>query len=96
MVTRGNALENCRLCTHFTEIYWATFNNTSGNVLKIATEKMVQNFHKSMVTCMVTHMVTRGNAWQRVLRKHKRYQKAKLMTMNESKCLLLHSDCVEH
>ena len=46
------------------KMYWTTFSNTFGDVLKIVTnKKMVQNFLESMVTCMVTCMVTRGNPW---------------------------------
>ena len=37
-----------------------------------------------------------GNPWYCVLLQQKRYQKAKLTTLNESKRLFLHSDCVEH
>ena len=50
---------------------------------------MAQNFHKSMVTCIVTRMATRGNAF---LVKHKRNQKAKLTTLNEFKCPFFHYD----
>ena len=40
-----------------------TFSNTSGNVLKIVTIEMVQNFRKNMVTYMVMRMVTGDNLW---------------------------------
>ena len=36
-----------------------TFSKTYGNVLI----NMVQNFNKSIVACIVTPMVTRGNPW---------------------------------
>ena len=39
IVTPGNALENLQLCTYFTENYWTTFSNTSGNVLKMVTNE---------------------------------------------------------
>ena len=44
---------------------------------------------------MVTRMVTRDYPWQRVLLKHKKYQTAKVTSLNESKCSFLYSDCVE-
>ena len=72
------------------KMYWTTFSNTSGNVLVLDTNliKIVQNFHKSMVTCMVTRTVTSDN----LLCKSTRGTKS----LNESKCSFLHSDCVEH
>ena len=39
MVTCGNTLENCQVCAYLLKIYWATFSNTSGNMLKIITNK---------------------------------------------------------
>ena len=47
-------------CTYFTE---NVLDDISRKVLKIVTKKMVQYYHKSIVTCMVTCMITRGNLW---------------------------------
>ena len=38
MITRGIALENCYVLI-LLKMYWGTFSNTYGNVLKIATNK---------------------------------------------------------
>ena len=32
------------------EMYWTIFSNTSGNVLKIVTNKDVAKFHKGIIT----------------------------------------------
>ena len=42
-------------------MYWRTFINTSGCVLKIVTNKNGAKFPRSMATCMVNRMVARGN-----------------------------------
>ena len=44
IVTRGNALENWQLCTILLKMYGMTFSNTSGNVLKIVTNKIGAKF----------------------------------------------------
>ena len=63
MITRGNALENCYVLI-LLKMYWGTFSNTYGNVLKIAANENGANSRKSiMVAGIVTRMVTRGNMW---------------------------------
>ena len=43
------------------KMYLTTLSDTSGNVMKIGQMKMMQNFHKSMVACIVMRMLTSGN-----------------------------------
>ena len=48
------------------KMHWRTFGNTSVNVLKIVTninDSNIRIFHIRIVTCMVTHMVSRGSPW---------------------------------
>ena len=56
---------------------------------------MVDNFLKSLIACIVTHIIT-FKPVKTHFKKHKRSQKPKLTTLNVSKYSLLHSGCIEH
>ena len=67
-------------------MYWKTFSNTSGNALKIVNNKNGPNLnlHKSVVTCMITRIIARGNTFCKSTRDTKKSNSSVIRQKGES------------